>query len=279
MVALTGLGHIDIREYADYLNARTRRNTAIAYKAAIQEYNTWLDGQEPTRENAQQFIDELTLQKKAPNTLVVKANAIRKWFKWKGHPIELDVATPHIAPPKYITEEQLQCLISLCQSPLETALIVGLFDTGCRVSGWINITTDDIDWEQGLVKVTRKGGRVTWVNISEPCAQSLEAWLNLRKSDNKRVFNDMTPWLAWRMVKDIGQRIGMDIHPHMLRHSRAVQMLMANVDPYVVQQHLAHVNISTTMDIYGQLLPTHLKTKIPAWNVKGGNKWLTCHNR
>ena len=274
MVSELELGPINVGEYASYLEGRTRPNTSITYVTAIQEYNAFLDGRLPTRGNAQEFIDFLASHDKAPNTLVVKANAIRRWFRWKGQPIELDVITPHIAPPKYVTEDELQHLISLCQSPLETALIVGMFDTGCRVSEWINITTHDIDWEQGLVKVTRKGGRVTWVNISEPCAQALEAWLNLRKSANERVFNDLDPWMAWKIVKDVGQRAGIDLHPHMLRHSRAVQMLMAGADPYVVQQHLSHVNISTTMDIYGQLLPTHLKKKIPAWNVKGGNKWL-----
>jgi integrase len=42
---------------------------------------------------------------------------------------------------------------------------------------------------------------------------------------------------------------------HGLRHTSATLLLAAGVQPHVVQQRLGHSNISTTMDIYGHVIP------------------------
>ena len=69
--------------------------------------------------------------------------------------------------PKYVTEEELDTLIDVCETSLERALVIGLFDSACRISEWLGINIDEIDWEHGLVKVTRKGGSIARVNIPE----------------------------------------------------------------------------------------------------------------
>ena len=42
---------------------------------------------------------------------------------------------------------------------------------------------------------------------------------------------------------------------HDLRHSHASLMLKAGVQPKVISERLGHSSISTTMDIYGHVLP------------------------
>jgi len=260
--------YISLGEYMAYLLQRTSYNTAVTYISAMQEYNSWLDGRIPTRQTAQAFLDTVQDSGRSANTIAVKANAIRRWFKWKGNPISLDARPPHIPAPEYVTEEELGRLITACRSPLEKAILIGLFDTGCRISEWINIKTTDINWQEGLIKVTRKGGRETWVNASSHALNALEEWLNVRKSASELVFLGMTRQCAWGVIRQVGQRIGIELHPHMLRHSRAVQMLIAGADMHTTQQHLGHTSINTTMNIYSQLKPNDLKSLIPDWGNK-----------
>lgn len=263
------LEHIDLDEYRTYLERRTRHNTVLAYMTGMTEFSDWLGDEPPDREAAQEFIDYLQRQGKSPNTLAIKANAIRRWFKWKGSPVFLDVPTAPAIMPKYITEDELNTLIKVSRDALERVLVIGSFDSACRVSEWIGIDLDDIDWEHGLVRVTGKGGTIAWVNVSKVCLDALTDWLSARKSRSKHVFMDLGPRDARAIIRSVGERAGIKLTPHMFRHSRAVQMLLAGADPYVVQQHLRHRNINTTLNIYGQLFPMHLKKKIPEWK-KGG---------
>ena len=259
---------LNIDEFCEYLQKYSRQNTATTYANALVDYHRWLGSKSPTKENAQRFIDHMKKMGKSPNTIATRANAIRRWFKWRGEEISLDAPTPHIAPPEYVTKEQLHLMINACQGPLEKILIIGLFDTACRINEWLTITVDDINWEGKMVKVVRKGGREAWVNISDPCVEALSEWLDERKGNSRDVFMDIDYNMANRVIRRIGDRVGINIHAHMLRHSRAIQMLLDGADMYVVQQTLGHVDIATTMNIYGQMMPVHLKSKIPSWEDK-----------
>jgi site-specific recombinase XerD len=68
------------------------------------------------------------------------------------------------------------------------------------------------------------------------------------------------------MLKDLGKRANINnMHPHILRHSRAIAMLRGGAKPFVVQQHLGHKSITTTMNIYGMFMASDLKAEIPQW--------------
>ena len=252
-------------DFKEYLAKRSRPNTVQTYMAAFEEYLTFLDGDTPTRENAQEFVDDLMARGLAPNTVCVKANAVRRWFKWQGNPIALDTPSVNVPEPKYITTDELGRLLAKCDNALEKALIVGLFDTACRISELLNLKTDDIDWGNGLIKVTRKGGKEAWVNASDKCLIAFKDWLDARQSKSKNVFMDIDYQRARLVIQGVGNRAGIELHPHMFRHSRAVQMLLAGTEPHIVQQHLGHTSIRTTLDIYGRLMPVHLKKEIPEW--------------
>lgn len=249
----------------EHLRKRARKNTVSTYSYALSKWMNWLQTRQPTRESAQDYIDELDAMGKSPATINIVANAIRRYFKFRGQSISLDAPGIKIHEPKYVTTEELSALIGGCKTALERVLLIGLFDTATRINEFLNIELHDIDWEQGLITVTRKGGRIARVNISEKALDALKEWIEARKSESEKVFMEMGYLTAWATIRDIGKRVGIPIHPHLLRHSRAVQMLMAGTDIYVVQQHLGHVNIGTTMNIYGRLMPVHLKAKIPDW--------------
>jgi len=255
-----------MEEFYSYLERRLSGNSVRAYKTAIKAYTLWLDGREPAVANAQEFLDYLEQKGRKPNGICLVANAIRRYFRWKtGNRIALDHTSSQIGEPVYLTKEQFEKVTKACQTPLEKALIYGLYDTACRIGEFMNITKKDIDWDSGFIRVMRKGGRIAQVNISEKAMNALDEFLSTRSSKTGRVFMDYTYNDIWLTIRNVGKRAGIDLHPHMLRHTRAVHMLEAGVALNIIQLHLGHVNIGTTANIYARLRPVDLKEKIPSW--------------
>lgn len=56
------------------------------------------------------------------------------------------------------------------------------------------------------------------------------------------------------MIARLGKKIGIpDLHPHMLRHSIAVDMLEKGCDMVQIKDKLRHKSISTTTNIYAEV--------------------------
>lgn len=256
---------VELDDFTTYLKRRSRPNTIAAYLAALGHWVSWLGNREPSQDTAQEFIDYIEEEGRSNNTIILTANAIRRYFKWKGVPITLDCPSVNIGEPHYLTTDQVYQVLNSCRTPLEKVLVTCLFDTACRVSEILNLTTDDINWEAGLITVIRKGGRQAQVNISDKGLEALKEWLKVRQSGSKRVFMDYTYQDVSPVIKDLSKRSGVLFRAHVLRHSRAVQLLESGVDIHFVQQALGHRNIGTTLNIYGQISPLDLKKHITQW--------------
>lgn len=255
----------DLNRFEEYLMTRVSPGTAKAYMYALRRWFETLNGNKPSLQLAQTHVDMLSRSGKSANTVSLRAHAIMRYFRWKGKPITLDCPTIRINEPEYLVIGQIEELLAACNTVLEATLIIVLFDTAVRISELLNLELDDIDWDGGFISVVRKGGREEKVNISEKALAALDKWIAVRESTSKRVFMDLTYYRAWSILKAVGKRAGIKVHPHIFRHSRAVHMLMNGAEMYTVKEHLGHVNIATTINIYGRLKAVHLKELVPSW--------------
>lgn len=219
-------------------------------------------------QTAQEYINYLTKAGKSSNTVSTSGYAIKKFLSWKGidpKTMKLDIPPIKFREPRYRTLDEVNKVIDSCISPLETTLITLMFDTGARVSEILNLTLDDIDWDAGMITVTRKGGRKDNINISDKSSDALKEWLKIRKFNSKRIFGDLDYYSTWKMVKKIGKRANIELNPHIFRHSRAIHLLKNRVPVGVVSQHLGHRNIMTTMNIYGRFTAADIKDQLAGW--------------
>jgi integrase/recombinase XerD len=226
-----------------------------------------MNGNELTKETAQEYIDSLT--NLSPATVAINAHAIMSWFRFQGHPITLDMPKVQQPDPEYLTIDEVKDAIVKCQSQLEKTLFVVLFDSGVRIKELITLRIENIDYNKKTITVTRKGGKIETVNVSDNALNELSLWLESRDFASDNVFGQLNYQSAWHIFKNIGARIGKDLHPHMLRHARAIQMLTAGAPMHIVQQHLGHKNLATTANIYGKFTVSDLRKQIPDW---GGGK-------
>jgi integrase/recombinase XerD len=254
----------ELTRFEDYLGKRVSPGTVRVYLNALRDWFSTLNGGEPSPEAAQRFVDAQAVAKSA-STVNIKAHAIMRWYKWKGKNVDLDCPTVRAPEPEYLNMDQFTVVIEACNTALEEAIIIPLFDTAVRISELLNLEINDIDWQSKTISVVRKGGRKEKVNISDKGLSALGKWLRVRNSQSRRVFMDLTYNDAWWLIKKVGKRAGIELHPHMLRHARAVQMLKSGATLHVVMMHLGHKNINTTASIYGRYTAADLKEDIPSW--------------
>lgn len=255
----------EITKFENYLKQRVQPGTVRTYIYALGLYFESLNGNEASKESAQEYIDKLSKDGKAASTISTRAHAIMRWFKWKGEPTYLDCPTIRMGEPDYLDMAEFDKVLRVCTTLLEKVLITVLFDTAVRISELLNIELKDIDWENGLISVVRKGGRSELVNISDKAMAVLREWIDKRTSKSKKVFMDLTYWDAWNTIRHVGRKAKVELHPHIFRHTRAVQMLMKGATLHDVQMHLGHRSITTTANIYGRFKAVDLKSRVPAW--------------
>jgi len=254
-----------IQQFSEFMGGKVSKSTLRVYVNALEQFFASMNGNILTPEFAQEYINSLTKQGKAASTVSLKAHAIMNFFKMKKMKVHLDCPAIKMKKPEYLKQPEIDRVIGACRTQLEKTIVVMLYDTAVRISELLNLTLDDIDLVNKTITVTRKGGRIQEVNVSDKALKELKNWLNVRQSISKKVFVDLEYYTAWVLIKNIGKRAGVPLHPHELRHSRAIQMLKSGAKPYVVGQHLGHKSITVTMDIYGAFMATDLREEIPDW--------------
>lgn len=136
-------------------------------------------------------------------------------------------------------------------------LIKTLFQTGARVSEFVNITADEVFFEEQMILISKaKGGKSRYVPILPQLAQELRTHLGHRTTGYlfETVQNTRySPRRIQQIIKvtaadaDITKRV----YPHLLRHSVATTLLERGMPIEQIQKFLGHAKLETTQ-IYAE---------------------------
>ncbi len=174
--------------------------------------------------------------------------------------------------PKTLTYEQVVQLIEIdTEDPLsyrDKAFMELFYSSGLRLTELCNLNLIDLMLDQQLVRVTGKGNKTREVPIGTVAATAIKEWLlkrnELEIKDFEALFiskwgNRINPRTIQQRLKYWAkhQGLGLNISPHMLRHSFASHLLESSGELRSVQELLGHSNISTTQ-IYTHLDFQHL---------------------
>ncbi len=177
--------------------------------------------------------------------------------------------------PSFLTEEQVEKLLSQefpsdFKGQRDKAIIETLYSTGARVSELVNISLEDLDLDEGLVRLFGKGRKERLAILGRYARRSIEAYLPFRnkvakKGETALFLNRFGKRLSVRSIEEIVRksliraglyRPGLSVHT--LRHSFATHLLNRGADLRSVQELLGHKNISTTQ-IYTHLTIDRLR--------------------
>jgi integrase/recombinase XerD len=136
-------------------------------------------------------------------------------------------------------------------------LIKTLFQTGARVSEFVNITADEVFFEEQMLLIAKaKGGKSRYVPILPPLAQELRTHLGHRTTGYLFETVRHTPYSPRRIQQIIKEtaaeaRITKRVYPHLLRHSVATTLLERGMPLEQIQKFLGHAKLETTQ-IYAE---------------------------
>ncbi|MEM0267537.1 MAG: tyrosine-type recombinase/integrase, partial [Thermofilaceae archaeon] len=136
---------------------------------------------------------------------------------------------------------------------LRDKLIISLlFCTGMRVSELASIEAQDVDLEEGGIRVRGKGGKERVVFFDSRTRELLEQYLRSANVDHYlfpgRKGGHIHYVTVERIVRKLARRAGIKkkVTPHVLRHSFATLSLSKGMDVREIQELLGHASLRTT---------------------------------
>jgi integrase/recombinase XerD len=132
--------------------------------------------------------------------------------------------------PDYLEKEQVDEILNAAKTcnHRDYLLLRFMWRTGVRVSEVINVTPKDIEYKNGVVNIRKaKGGRQRRVPLDQDTLKMLSDYvLALNIPEDQPIFG-LTSRQIENIVKKYGNTIGVNVHPHMLRHSFAIHSFAA----------------------------------------------------
>ncbi len=154
----------------------------------------------------------------------------------------------------------------------DRALLETMYGAGLRVSELVGLDVDDVDLEDGSVRVLGKGGKERDVPLGRYAREAIGAYLSggrpalvTRRSRsalflNRRDGGRLSRQSCWNAIREHAAAAGLRkrVTPHTLRHSFATHLLEGGADVRVVQELLGHASVATTQ-VYTLVTKEHLR--------------------
>lgn len=259
------------------------------------------------------FLDHLERERNsAARTRNLRLTAIRSLFSYASlsHPEHAELIRRVLAiPPKrfdrpeitFLTQSQLACLLAAphqdrWEGRRDRAMLALTAQTGFRVSEVTGLNVGDITLGAGAnVRCLGKGRKHRAVPISTPTGTVIGAWLKERGGLRDeplfptRTGRRLSPDAVERLVRTHARTAASrdpafpanQVHPHVLRHTCAMNLLHNGVDTAVIALWLGHADIRSTtaylhadMTIKEQALQRMTTADLPAGRYRPSDKLL-----
>ena len=153
----------------------------------------------------------------------------------------------------------------------DRAILELLYGSGLRISELTGMDVDDLDLEEGSLRVLGKGGKEREVPLGSFAHEAVDAYLTRGRpalatgvsrgalflnARGGRLSRQSCARLLGRYVRLAG--IDRRVTLHTLRHSFATHLLEGGADVRVVQELLGHASVATTQ-IYTLVTARHLR--------------------
>ena len=265
-----------IREYLLYL--RVEKGLAVnsieAYERDLDKLRAWAEKNKfdlvnLTRQDLREWMIDLgrtDLSENSKRRLISSLRGFYKFLMIDGHlsrnPAEnLDAPQKGLYLPKFLNQAEIEMLLTAPDVSTETglrdrAILELMYACGLRVSEAVNLQTQDVDLDSGILTCTGKGSKTRRVPVGKSAVEWVKSYLAIRRKKKDIEINNLfvtplgrpiTRQTIYEFIKDCAKKCGFEgVSPHTLRHSFATHLVQTRADIRSVQQMLGHADISTT---------------------------------
>jgi integrase/recombinase XerC len=147
----------------------------------------------------------------------------------------------------------------------DRAILRLLFDLGLRRGEVVALDVADLDLDRGAVSVMGKArAQKELMTVTDAARKAIAAWLEVRGTEpgplffncdragkGEANFRRLTGTGLYRMVRDLGKRVGANVRPHGIRHTAITQAVKAGtaagMDLEEIKQFSRHSDVRTLM--------------------------------
>ncbi len=277
---------MDETNYPHYLEQMDYSiRTSHAYLTDINCFARWFketngDELKPNRLTLQDLKEYksylLTVDKASAATINRRLSAIKSYIRWGLETGQIDydpsqrikgIAVQETAPKWLDRREQGQLQRELerrrlaaqtsaakLQSIRDLSLYYFLVNSGLRISEACALELSDLTLGErsGSVHVLGKGEKDRTIPLNNTARQALRDWLAVRPSaENNFVFQgrngqQLRPRTVQKDLEVLGQKTGVELTPHTLRHTFAKSLINAGISLEKVAMLLGHSSLETT---------------------------------
>ena len=245
------------------------QNDLDVYLSFLQDKNVFLV-KDITSDHIKEFL-KIRGDSESTSTVAHNLTVIKNFHKYliKENIVKEDVSLFISRPklqkrlPRALTVEEVDLLLDITlNTPFDyrnKAMLELMYGAGLRVSELVSLTLNQIDLENGLIRIMGKGRKEREIPIGEYGVYYLKLYLehrgmlikNHRQEDALFLNNhgkQITRQGFFKILKQLllDKGLNPDVSPHTLRHSFATHPLSHGADLRSIQEMLGHSDISTT---------------------------------
>ncbi|WP_269523378.1 site-specific tyrosine recombinase XerD [Coraliomargarita parva] len=166
--------------------------------------------------------------------------------------------------PDVLTREEVERLLQAPQTSTphglrDRAILELFYSSGLRVSELCGLLLQNVNLDDGYVRVFGKGSKERIAPIGNPATHAIRDYLSagrphfIQSKTGSELFlsqrgSAISRKMVWVMIKAYARKVGIQkpIKPHLLRHSFATHLLEGGADLRAIQEMLGHADIATT---------------------------------
>ncbi|MEM9447822.1 MAG: tyrosine-type recombinase/integrase [Cyanobacteria bacterium P01_E01_bin.6] len=186
--------------------------------------------------------------------------------------------------PKTLEDGQIELLIDACQRVRDKFLLCLLHESGMRIGQALGLRHEDIQSWDNVIQIVPRNDNTNGARAKSLNTYSLSVTKELMGLYTQYIQDEFMEilgddlsdyvfanlWdgvigapMTYNAVMDLFRRLkrktGIAIHPHMLRHTHATELIRQGMGMAFVQKRLGHASIQTTIDTYVHVTDEDMK--------------------
>ncbi|MEN8106866.1 MAG: site-specific tyrosine recombinase XerD [Pseudomonadota bacterium] len=288
---MTAVDRQDIEHFLDalWMERGLSENTLAAYRHDLSGLAVWLASRDrpllqARRQDLLDYLSQRVGEGARPRTTARLLSSLRRFYRYQIREGRLQqdpsvrIDTPRIGRPlpDSLSEDEVETLLAAPDTDdvlglRDRAMLELLYACGLRVSELVGVSTEQVNLNQGVIKLMGKGSKERLVPLGDEAADWLQQYIDdsrpamagdavARQLFITRRGKAMTRQAFWYRLRHYAGIAGISkkLSPHTLRHAFATHLLNHGADLRVVQMLLGHSDLSTTQ-IYTHVARERLK--------------------